>query len=340
MFLRDAPEQTLSDVIDSVESTSTRTLMLSPGQVQVNIPAGVVSLDGTEFQMGADGIKAFGTWLDIPSAFLLRQEPEFQQQIVEHMLGRSTKTAQYQVTDTSFTDLLDANVRTIPIERLLHAAGRAIDLTAPVRDFWSNSDDFRLDIYAPEGFDRGIGGDPKVGDLSAAGVRLTQDRKHNLAPQVQPFQYRFWCTNGATSIREGLKVDARGQTVEEILAEFEAKADLAFRQAENDIAAFYEMRSQRVDNPERTLLRMAQDNGLAPRIVTRLLERVPAMVQEVEDSDRDFVSNFDLINLITNAANDPAATRVGTRDALQMAGGSIVTEHAERCGHCQSRLNH
>lgn len=173
-----------------------------------------------------------------------------------------------------------------------------------------------------------------MGDLTRGGIRVGMDSKHNLAPWVQPYQYRLACTNGMETMDAGLRVDARGSSVEEVLAEFEAAADRAFRRVEDEIAAFYEMRNQRVANPERTLIRMAQERGLPDRTVVTLAERVPSMIGEDGSA-----SMFDLVNLLTNQANDPRIrNRAGARRTLEQVGGSFVTEHKERCSHCQHAL--
>ena len=340
MFLRSAPTDTLGSVIDRLETDANQSVNVALSEVSLDVAGRAITLGDREVALTTEGLTSLGSHLDVPSAFLLRQDAELQQTLLSYLLGHVSDTAQFVYsTEGGLVEVLKSGVRTIPIPSLLHVASRVIDPTAPVRDFWADGSDFRLDVYAPEGFDRGIGGDIAVGDVSAAGVRLSQDRKHNLAPQATPFQYRYFCTNGMTTRHEGSKIDARGASVEEVLAQFESLADVAFRQAEADMAAFYEMRQQRVDNPERTLLRMGQDAGLAPRVLTRLMERVPSMAHEAADGNT-FISQFDLVNLITNEANDPTISRVGTRDILQATGGSVVVDHADRCGTCQSRLVH
>jgi len=338
MYLREAPAQTLSDLMDTVESSPVSTLTLSPGEVHVNVPERTIDLGGREFRLGKTGLESLAATLDIPAPFLVRQEPEFQQTILEHLLSRKTTPDAYAVSETEgLVEVRNPNTQVIAPARLIGATIRVIDGQAPVRDFWSDSSEFRLDVFAPEGFDRGIGGDVRVGDISAAGIRINQNRKHNLAPTVQPFSYRFFCTNGMSTRHDGLKIDARGQTVDEVLAEFESMADLAFRRAEAEIASLYEMRSEIVENPERTLLRMATEAGLPDRTVTRLLERLPASEDRAHD---DRWSMFDLVNLMTNQANDPTQRRAGHRLALESAAGGTVANHADRCGHCQSRLTH
>jgi hypothetical protein len=50
---------------------------------------------------------------------------------------------------------------------------------------------------------------------------------------------------------------------------------------------------------------------------------------------------FDLLNHMTNEANDPAIRRqVGVRRSLERAGGGLIHEHAQRCPSCQTKLSH
>lgn len=338
MYLREAPTKTLSGIMETLESVPTSQRTLSPTEVHLDVQGRTIDLGGTEVALTQTGVRALAASLDVPAPFLTRQDPEFQQTILDHLRSRRSTADSYVFTEADgLIEVRNPRTEVISPARLISVAMRVIDGQAPARDFWSDTSEFRLDVFAPDDFERGIGGDVRVGDTAAAGLRITQNRKHNLAPSVQPFVYRYFCTNGYSNQHTGMKVDARGQSVEEVLAEFESIADLAFRQAEANIASLYEMRTETVDNPERTLLRMATEAGLPNRSVTRLLERVPSMEDRAYE---DRITRFDLVNLITNEANNPAQRRTGYRLSLEGVAGSAIVEHAERCGHCQSRLVH
>ncbi len=338
MYLREAPTATLADILDSVETGHpARTTTISSDEVVLDFTEeSVIRLGNIEVPATKEGKQAFADRFGVPSAFLFRQDEEFQQIILRGLLDRFHDATTFAFTDEGVIEARDPRTETIPVSRLVGKVTKVMGEKSLVRDFWADAQDFRLDVIVPDGHEA-VYGDRKVGDFSQAGLRIMQDRKHNLAPSVQPYQYRLACTNGMTTRHDGLKIDARGSTVEQVLAEFEAIADLAFRQAQDDMETFYALRSQKVDNPERMLIRLASDAGLPQRTVARLAESVPLFEQETEDG---VLSMFDLVNVITNQANDPSVKRAGTRLALEAAGGSVVSEHSERCHACQSRLVH
>lgn len=343
LYLRDLPATTIADVRNTVESDPTVVAQVSNREVHVDLVNDQTITIGTDIVLPAseDAVSALGSWLDIPSAFLARQDTDLKQHLITTLLERNPGTGAFVYTPTGgLKEVREPGQRVIPVERLLDIASRTISPEARVVEHRSTADEFRLDVVVPENFDRGVGGDPAVNDISAGGIRIGQDRKHNLAPWVQPYQFRLICTNGMSTSDDGLKVDARGASVEEVLAEFEAAADRAFRRVEADMAAFYSMRTERVENAERELLRLGTEAGLPTRTITRLQERVPLMLQEnVDHFGQDFVSRFDLVNLITNQANDPRLrSRAGARQGLEQVGGQIVSEHTERCRACSSRL--
>ena len=342
LYLNSAPTTTLAEVRESVEADPTVVAQVSNREVHVDlVETNTIRIgEGIELPATNDAINALGSWLDIPSAFLQRQDTDLQQHLISTLLLRQQGTGAFVYTPVGgLKEVREPGQRVIPVERLLDVASRVIDPEARVVESRLDADEFHLDVIVPENFDRGIGGDPQVGDISAGGIRIGQNRKQNLAPWVQPFQYRLRCTNGLSASDDGLKVDARGSSVEEVLAEFEAAADRAFRRVESDMEAFYAMRTERVENVERELLRLGTEAGMPVRTITRLQERVPLMTQALADEGQDYVSRFDLVNLITNQANDPRLrNRAGARAGLQQVGGEIVSEHATRCNACSSRL--
>ncbi len=338
MWLREASGKTLADLRAEMTEDGTQTVVTASSEVRIDLveEKSIAFGEDQKFTVPADreAVTALGNWLEVPSKFLLRTPLDLQQTILMRLLAQQPGNFTVRFTDAGILEIRDPAQAVIPPSRLLEVAQRVLDPAAEVIDFWATMDDFRLDVIVPRDFDRGVGGDPQVGDITCGGIRIGQDRKHNLAPWVSPFMRRLTCTNGMECEDEGLKVDARGQSVEEVLAQFEEAADRAFRRVEQEIEHFYSLRSEKVDHPEQALIRMAQENGLPDRMRLALVERVPAFTDE-----EGMASLFDLVNLITNQANDPSIRgRAGVRRRLEMTGGAIISQQAERCGHCLSKL--
>lgn len=334
MHMRETPTLTLDEVREKIESRQGTSTMVENRAIHLDLVGDqTITLGEVELPATIQGVTAIGNWLEVPSAFLKRLDADIQQDLLTSMLDRQgAQVAQAFYSDHGVDMVRDPNTRVIEPRRIVEVAARVIDKTAQVVDFWSNPDEFRLDVIVPQDFDRGIGGDRKVGDITRGGIRIGQDTKRNLAPWVSEYMYRLFCTNGMERYDEQLKVDARGQSVDEVLQELEIMADIAFKRVENSIASFYELRNEKIDNPERTLLRMAEEQNISARTMVEMAEIVPTLTD-------DDVSMFDLVNLITNQANAPGM-KSGPRRSLEQAGGAIVGEHADRCSHCQTRLGH
>lgn len=208
---------------------------------------------------------------------------------------------------------------------------------------------FAFDVHVPTDYDRAIGGDlrpeqlleefdaehqddnRKYGDITAGGIGITYNPKLNWAPSIETYLHRLACTNGYRSRDAMLKVDARGQSVEEVLAEVEAAARIAFSRVESEIEHFYRMREERIANPERELLAWGRDFKIPDRVVHQLQTMVPAVLGE-------HPTRFELVNMATNFANHAQVRDDGTRLKLESVGGSLIHNDAVRCNHCSSML--
>lgn len=276
-------------------------------------------------------------YVNVPVAFFERSPAELQQYLLDYQIQHSAdENVRVSYRDGTLVEVQPADRQRVAPSQLVEVAMRTIDRTAPVVDWWSDTVDFRLDVAAPEGFDRGIGGDPAVGDITRGGIRIGQDRRKNLAPWVQPYLYRLVCTNGMEVTDSSLKVEARGASVDEVLILLEGEARRAFGRVEADITAFYDLRTRRLDaDPQLVLRRLAEEMGFKPRAIAHLVSLLPTLVA----SNGEFLTEFDLVNFVTNEANAPELeTSRGPRTALQRAGGALVRDHANRCSTCHHRL--
>lgn len=346
MFLRSPSTTTITDVIEEMMGQTGREVFASSSAISFHLHGADphYRINGSEYQATPDGTRAFSAALTIPTKFIERQagDPEFQDYVLNRMMeGSSHEDVVFTIVigDSGIFEVRPQTLRVLNPIAIAEVASRVISPDAIVTDYWNVPDkEFRLDVMVPEGFDRGWGGDPKVDDMTGAGIRFFLNTKYQgkfHSPTVSEFFYRLVCTNGYERALDGATFDVRGQTLEYIMADLEVVANQAFARAENSIAAFYDMRSAVVQHPEQRLVRLGHEMALPAKAINALVETVPSYTDESGQ-----MSEFDLVNLITNRANDPLVKQDSLRRRLQVAGGSVISSHEERCTSCQSLLVH
>jgi hypothetical protein len=347
MFLRERRTDTLSDIAEQLNTNGIgwggSTLGIRPHLTEETPFFELERPEGSNVQVPvtATGMEQIAAYMDIPRPFMERlgqDDPELRQIILERRFARDIKNvALTYVPDEGIIEAYNPNQQRVQPRDLLTRVMNVMDPGSQVIELINEPDFFRLDTVVQEAADFGVGG-RQEGDITAGGLRVEYDRsgKNGHAPSVSRLLYRLACTNGYEGYDEGLKIDIRGATVDQILAEVETMAQRAFGQLEAEIAAFYDLRNQRVEGDvTQRVIRIAEEQGLRPRVAHALSTRVP----EITD-DQGGATMFDVVNLITNAANEPSVRRSVSRSrTLERIGGNLITEHVERCGHCSQRLN-
>lgn len=340
LYLRDLPGQTLRDLADEVDVRDSRwggtTSEMGVECNRDNVLS--FTFGNEEVPATRDGMEQLGTFLDVPRAFLLKLDPDLQSQLLSELLRRNAANVAIRYTDTGIHEVHRPDRTRLEPIQIVNTAISVMSEDAELAEWHVDPDELFFDVMVPEGFDRGVGGDLERGDISRGGVRFVQDRKHNHAPQANTFLYRLLCTNGLVVPETGLTLDARGSTVDELLAELEMAAQRAFGQVEEQLEHFYALRQQRIEGDvTQAVIRVAQERGLPDRTAMALSRRVPDQLDP--ETLGHPVSMFDLVNLITNQANHPdLRSRRGPRRALEMAGGELVREVHDRCNTCHQMI--
>lgn len=349
MFYRQNLETSLSGLSTMLKDRTdgSDTLRVSPDSVEFHLDATdpAVKMGEKEVPANEHNLGMLGDFLQIPSGFQKRMaerlSSEVRNEVYTGLLRNTVGTDMAVVVKNSGV----GGVFEWGKHEKVNPA-RVVDAVTPV---FGDSDPvitrlvdevnfFGFDAAVPfdaddeKGRAFGVGGDFEQGDLTASGVRIGMNLKQGLSPEVAPYNFRRFCTNGMEAPMVGLKIDSRGQTVEEVMAELEAMARLAFAQAEKDIEHFYSLREERVDNPERAIRRIARERGIPDRSVVAIQDL--AAGEDLPDEP----TMFDVVNLVTNFANAPQVRNDGGRLLLERAGGAVVSDHASRCGHCLQKV--
>ena len=351
MFYRQEIVETLPELRERVAETSTvgERTRVSPDEIKFHTSAAdpAIQFGNVEVPASPESMKIIGDYLKVPTAFMGRLIDNVSAPVVDALFNdmvtnsiRKDLGIGLNGTGTAVTEITEWDRRArIQAHQVMDAVISAYAPTAPkvARFIHEPGTHLAFDAYFP--FEdsetaraRGIGGDFGENDLTASGVRIDINLKQGLTPSVQPFTYRRICTNGMETPMAGLKIEGRGQTVEEVLAELESMARLAFAQAEKSIEHFYDLREQKVDNPERAITALGRERGIPDRSLVQLVEL--AAGEDMPDNP----SMFDVVNLVTNFANAPQVRNDGGRLLLERAGGAVVNDHSARCGHCQQKV--
>lgn len=353
MYIRPASEVTVGTLAEQLSTERSQTERVSADTVDVEFHLDAadptVSLgDAKEVPATSATLSTFADYLGIPSSFADRARTTVQPATMSALLtdlmrhkGGGIKSFWVSLGgDGPLAGIYDPNHQPFDTSRMVERAGEVLGtLDAPIERLVNTADDFSFDVRVPDGYERGIGGDKptknKVGDVTAAGFRAGVDLKRGLAPWTEPWFYRLFCTNGCGTVESGLRLDARGQTFDEIIAELGLRYADAFRMADERIGHYYDLRNQRVDNPERRVRAIGRERGIPDRSINRMLDRIPT-----EPDFESDVTEFDIVNLITNEANNPALTRDGGRLLLERVGGAVVADHSATCTHCNQAIRH
>ncbi len=333
IIIRTPSDATLRTVLDEW-SKSNSTVSVHVDKIEVNLEDTedqTIRFGEHEVPSTEQGLEALARAMDMPVKYLLNIPADEQQFIFTHRLNRAAdEYLVFEYTSNGVESIVKSSKNIIAPRQIAMALVDHMPIESPVRDFWVNSSDLRIDAYLPADWDGPeIGGDPKVGDITHGGIRVFQNRKQNLAPGCRSYTYRLVCTNGMEIMHQGIRVDARNKDEFEVLESFGHAIAETMTHLESDIRHFYAMREQKITKDATgTFRRVAQDAGLSDRTVGRLEDQLASIEGDP--------SMFDFSNLITNLANGAPESNMAR--TLQQAGGSLVADHTARCNSCHQRL--
>jgi hypothetical protein len=344
MFLRPQPDTTLEDLIETLPAHPASWGGGSHNiSVRLEDEAPVIVFGEHEVPATKTGLEAIGSYFGVPTKFLTRIERDEQQFVLERRIERAEESnLTVHWSSDGIIDVIKASSQRLEVGEILDSVAEVMPENSLVVEWINTSEMLFLDTIVPVDFDRFTGGDRKVGDITNGGLRIFQDRKRNLAPSVQPFLFRFGCTNGMQVSDSGLKIDARGAETFEILGDLRAKSRQALDGLMHSIDAFYELRSQKIGEDRTGVLhRLVRENDFPARTVVALEDALPGyLTADFGVDNADEATMFHLVNLLTNAANNPdIAGSHNSRRRLESIGGDLVNDHIARCGFCHSRLN-
>lgn len=299
--------------------------------VNVNSPEPTLNMPGRgEIPFPEYAQRELAGFLKVPGAYYSRIPGELKQQTFDGLLSLSAEEVQVEFTNQSVGSVYDAKKAIIRPHEIAEVALDHLPGDSQVVDVEVGKE-FVLDVlYGPEGEDRYAGGDLEVNDITRGGLRFMYNTKTQAKPAVAPYLYRLVCTNGMETPEVALKLTSEGNSAQEYLLALGNFTEAALGIIDKRINEFYALREARIDGePLKALSRLAASYGLSPLTVRRLETHLGVSPQS---------TTFDLVNIITNEANNPILdNRPGQARKLQRVGGSVVVHQhgfCDNCGNC------
>lgn len=342
-FMREPEKLTLKQFKSKLKPEGTTTVIdtsdiscrLSATEgIQVEFPIGKKKQSLPITGGGHDGFVQLADWVGVPPKFLARQERDLQVLVLNELLRRNPGEVAI-VHGEVIENIRNPHTISPTGLDLIEAVARVLPTTSEVIDHYNTSRMFQADIAVPVSSKIGVGGDPKVKDITRAGVKIGVDIQHGKAPYIQPWLYRLVCTNGMEVPDPSMVVTLRGRTVPEIIDEMEGLCQTIWGRMDHTIEEFYKLRDQKIahDQADTVMRRTIQEHNLPIRG-----ERHDALIEAATNLEDPTM--FDVVNLITHEANNPDLdNNPSQRRRLEVAGGNIMGTFVERCSHCQSVLH-
>lgn len=335
MHLRTPAGKTLQEVRDELD-TGEQTWEGPLSMLTVDVDQERPSLRfgaGNEVLLPSVGQEALAKFANVPVKFYQKLDPDEKQYVLSNRLNRFTndeKDVVLRYTPDAFLGLHPTGQAYVPSHRVADTLLEVFPEDSEIIEYREEGSLFHIDVVHAVDSPH-AGGDRQVNDITRGGVRVVLNRDKGTAPEVNPYLYRLICTNGMETQDRTLRIEGRGRNSNEILANLEFNTQQAIDSLSRRIDQFYALRQERVEgDPTQTMIRLAQERGLSPLVANRLALGLPA------DEDHTL---FSLINRVTNYANHPdLESHPAQRRNLEIAGGTLATQHAERCSHCSQTL--
>lgn len=278
-------------------------------------------------------IRLFANFFQAGTGLEKITDDELLGRVLNHFKGRlDDRDAVIEFNDDAVLALYHSAENVIPRERYVEAVMNTMPHEADVRRFDYGRGKVVVDVST---MDTVV--EPRVNDITEGGLRYVGFvSPRDFQPQVKPYAYRLWCSNGSTTevntadLTSTIRV--KGKTVDEVIESIEENAR---RLMDGPVPQWLDnlnhMVEVEVPDPAQFVLRYGREHGLGSRITNRIIERIPTLPEDER-------SLYDVVQLVTQHQHEEGVSQ-RQRELLQEVGGSIMADQGgHRCANCAQPL--
>lgn len=339
-------ETTVGGFLQTLEGIETvsETVELDDLSVANSDTIKLASRDDFELVYDEESRDRIGKFLGVPSTYLKKCPDHLAQHNLNYWFSQKSGSGdvEYSVSPLDgkkrLVSFAPEGQTLIPIHEVAVSALKAFKDEDTVTDFSLEEDSLHLSVVSPSRFVE-VEGDgsrlrPKVGDITQGGITITFNRNKGNKLVMEPFSFRLVCSNGMVMKDQELdRVSFRANTVEEILAQIEGKAEAIMSRMED---RYLQQIARSAEIPVtgdiyQLARHIGQEYGYSTRVVDFILEQIPLLPENV--------TTYDVVQLFTMAANHVG---FNTRMRLQELGGNLMLDPStvtDRCDTCEQLLH-
>lgn len=310
---------------------------ISVNDLHFNDLATKFSVGTTEYDLDEVAERALAKFFSIPATYLKNCPSLFKAQTLK--FWRDEYSDADVVVHTLAEHVIAVNgpeVITLPTPEIGKIIGRVFDADDQV-NFLRGTDYLQFDVVSeahqidvPNPLS--IPFRPEVGDITKGGVRFLVYPHTIKAPSAMGYFERLTCTNGMCTEEKLGRINLRGNTVPEILAELEAKARYLMGQIDGGLKAYAQTAAERVPG---TLQAFAYQLGKEYKLPKGVMDEVMSIINQLPEE----ATVYDVNQAFTTVANRDVTNPV--RHHLQTLGGALALQSGkmiQRCGSCERLL--
>lgn len=332
-------EQTIAELESTYENRNEETIVTELGTVEIDDLATSLTIAGQSFPLEGEAEGLLASYLKIPKPYLKSLGNEFKATTLRYHLDQNSEAdTMLEIVNGHIISIHTPDRALISTRDIVAVAAKVFEPDDIVRTILRDETTFHLDVTSQRHLvevpnPERVVGRPEVGDITQAGVRILAFPHQVKNPIVESYLCRLVCTNGMTSAIPSGRIELKGNTVDEVLAEMERAAETALSIADERLAQYLATAStQFPGNPQQFAVALATEAGLGAGVIKRVIDILNQIPEET-------ATVYDVVQAFTAVANHDV--NHSTMIKLQRLGGHLSTHTADainRCGTCEQHL--
>jgi hypothetical protein len=316
------------------ENTVTATL----GEMSVNDDATELrvssGLTGATYVLDDTANATLAKYLNIPGRYLKMIDPDFRATLLRYEFEKhkAAPTAIESINGALVAMHMPTEIM-LPMTRVAGVVTKVFGENDTIRRLIPSEARLHIDVTtADHKIEFPADHHSEVGDITEAGVRFLAHPFSSVAPSVNLYAERLWCTNGMTTDERLGRISLKGNTVDDVINEMELAAQHTLSQLDTYLEKLSATRTMEVPgSPQAFAAQLAKEANVSRKILDQVLEIVnqlpePVTVWNVQDAFTEVANEVDQYKMMVK---------------LQTLGGDLAFDAeaaVHRCGTCERLL--